>query len=170
MRDITEHPQFALSPQGDRLALVAAAPGERQKIWIRSFETGVAQPLGGTDGANGLFWAPDGRSLGFQAGGKLKAVSLDGAAPRELTDLAFDVFHGAWSSDGVILFSRGAGGSLFSVPAAGGPAHAGDDARCAASGNRSSLAAVSARRALHLLRQQQHSRQHRRLPRIARVA
>ena len=121
MRDITEHPQFALSPQGDRLALVAAAPGERQKIWIRSFETGVAQPLGGTDGANSMFWAPDGRSLGFQAGGKLKAVSLDGAAPRDLTDLAFDVSNGTWSSGGVILFSRGAGGSLFSVPAAGGP-------------------------------------------------
>ena len=121
MRDITEHLQFALSPQGDRLALVAAAPGERQKIWIRSFETGVAQAVGGTDGANSIFWAPDGRSLGFQAGGELKAVSLDGAAPRDLTDLAFDVSNGAWSSGGVILFSRGAGGSLFSVPAAGGP-------------------------------------------------
>ncbi len=83
MRDITEHPQFALSPQGDRLAVVAAPRGERQRIWIRSFETGVAQPLAGTDGANGLFWSPDGRSIGFQAEGKLKTVSLDGAAPRE---------------------------------------------------------------------------------------
>ena len=82
----------------------------------------MAQPLGGTDGANAPFWAPDGRSVGFQAAGKLRTVSLDGAAPRALTDLAFDVSHGAWSSDGVILFSRGAGGSLFSVPAAGGPA------------------------------------------------
>jgi Tol biopolymer transport system component len=121
MRDITEHLQFALSPQGDRLAIVAAAPGERPKIWVRSFETGVAQPLPGTDGATGVFWSPDGRSLGFQAVGKLKALSLDAAAPRDLTDLAFDVFHGAWSSAGVILFSRGAGGSIFSVPAAGGP-------------------------------------------------
>jgi Tol biopolymer transport system component len=120
-RDITEHLQFELSPQGDRLALVAAAPGERQKIWIRSFEKGVAQAIAGTEGANGLFWAPDGRSIGFQAEGKLKAVSLDGAPPRDLTDLSFDVFHGAWSADGVIIFSRGAGGSLASVPAAGGP-------------------------------------------------
>jgi Tol biopolymer transport system component len=120
-RDITEHLQFQLSPQGDRLALVAAARGERPKIWIRSFETGVAQPLAGTDGANGIFWSPDGRSLGFQAEGKLKKVSLDGSATQNLTDLSFDVSHGAWSPDGMILFSRGSGGALVSVPDTGGP-------------------------------------------------
>jgi eukaryotic-like serine/threonine-protein kinase len=120
-RDISEHLQFALSPQGDRLAMVAAAPGERQKIWVRAFATGAAQPLAGTDGANGLFWAPDGRSLGFQAEGKLKTVSLDGAAPRSLTDLSFDVSHGAWGPDGTILFSNGTGGSLMGISAAGGP-------------------------------------------------
>jgi Tol biopolymer transport system component len=120
-RDISEHLQFALSPQGDRLAMIAATPGERQKVWIRSFETGVAQPLAGTDGANGLFWAPDGRSLGFQSEGKLKTVSLDGAAPRSIADLAFDVSHGAWGPDGTILFSSGTGGSLMGVSAAGGP-------------------------------------------------
>jgi Tol biopolymer transport system component len=120
-RDITEHPQFALAPEGDRLAFVAAAPGERPKIWIRSFETGAAQQLAGTDNAYGPFWAPDGRSLGFQAEGKLKTMSLDGAAPQSLVDLPFDVSHGAWNSDGVILFSSGNGSSLFSVRAAGGP-------------------------------------------------
>jgi eukaryotic-like serine/threonine-protein kinase len=119
-RDISEHLQFALSPEGDRLAMVAAAPGERQKIWIRAFATGAAQPLAGTDGANGVFWAPDGRSLGFQAEGKLKTVSLDGAPPRSLADLAFDVSHGAWGPDGTILFSNGTGGSLMGVSAAGG--------------------------------------------------
>jgi eukaryotic-like serine/threonine-protein kinase len=120
-RDITEHPQFALSPQGDRLAVVAAPPGERPRIWIRSFETGVAQPLAGTDNAYGPFWSADGRNLGFQAEGKLKTVSLDGAAPQSLADLPFDVSQGAWSSDGVILFSNGNGSPLFSVRAAGGP-------------------------------------------------
>ena len=121
MRDITEHPQFALAPDGDRLAFVAGAPGERSKIWIRSLETGAAQQLAGTDNASGPFWAPDGRSLGFQAEGKLKTVSLDGATPRNLVDLPFDVSHGAWNSDGVILFSSGNGSSLFTVRAAGGP-------------------------------------------------
>lgn len=119
-RDITEHPQFALSPQGDRIAIIAAAPGERQKVWIRSFESGVAQPLAGTDGASGLFWAPDGRSLGFHAEGKLKTLSLDAASPRDLTDLAFDVGNAAWGPDDIILFSSGAGGSLMGVRSTGG--------------------------------------------------
>ena len=120
-RDITEHLQFQLSPQGDRLAMVTATRGERPKIWIRSLETGVAQPLAGTENANGIFWSPDGQSLGFQAEGKLKAVSIDGSAPQNLTDLSFDVSHGAWSPGGVILFSTGSGGALASVRATGGP-------------------------------------------------
>jgi Tol biopolymer transport system component len=120
-RDITEHPQFALSPQGDRLAFVAAASGERPRIWIRSFETGASLPLAGTDGASGPFWDPDGRSLAFQSDGKLKTVSLDGAVPQNLIDRPFDVAHGAWSTDGVILYPSGNGGSLVMVRAAGGP-------------------------------------------------
>ena len=121
MRDITEHVQFALSPQGDRLAMVAEAPGERHRIWVRSFESGAVQPVAGTEGAYGPFWAPDGRSLGFWAAGKLKAVSLDGAAPQSLADVSFDVAQGAWSPDGVILYPSGNGGSLFMVRATGGP-------------------------------------------------
>jgi Tol biopolymer transport system component len=121
LRDITEHPQFALSPLGDRLAMVAAAPGEHHRIWVRSLESGAVQPVAGTDGAYGPFWAPDGRSLGFYAAGKLKSVSLDGAAPQNLADVPFDVAHGAWSRDGVILYPSGTGGSLFMVRATGGP-------------------------------------------------
>ena len=121
LRDITEHPQFALSPLGDRLAMVAAAPAERHKIWVRSLESGAVQPVAGTEGAYGPFWAPDGRSLGFYAAGQLKSVSLDGAAPQNLAAVPFDVAHGAWSRDGVILYPSGTGGSLFMVRTAGGP-------------------------------------------------
>jgi Tol biopolymer transport system component len=122
MRDITEHPQFALSPDGSQLALVAAAPGERPRIWLRSFESGTAQPLTGTEGASGPFWSPDGREIAFQAQGKLKKIALNGGTPVDLVNLAFDVSHGAWSPEGVILFSRGNGGALYRVPSSGGPA------------------------------------------------
>jgi len=119
-RDITEHPQFALSPEGDRLAVVAGAAGDRQRIWIRSLETGATQPVPGTDGASGPFWAADGKGLAFQAEGKLKRVSLDGAAPQTLAEQSFDVSTGAWNSDGVIMFSGGNGGAFDSVRATGG--------------------------------------------------
>jgi Tol biopolymer transport system component len=121
MRDITEHPQFALSPLGDRLAMVVATPGEQHRIWVRSLESGVVQPVAGTEGAYGPFWAPDGRSLAFYAAGKLKSVSIDGAVPQNLADAPFDVAHGSWSRDGIILYPSGTGGSLFMVRATGGP-------------------------------------------------
>jgi Tol biopolymer transport system component/tRNA A-37 threonylcarbamoyl transferase component Bud32 len=120
-RDITEHPQFALSPDGSRLAFVAAAPGERSRIWVRSLESGAAQPLADTEDGSGPFWAPDGQSLAFLARGKLKKLSLGGAAPQDLADVAFDVSQGAWSPEGVIVFSGGSGGALSRVPAGGGP-------------------------------------------------
>jgi Tol biopolymer transport system component len=120
-RDITEHPQFALSPQGDRLAMVAGAPAERHRIWVRSFESGAVQAVAGTEGAYGPFWSADGQSLGFYAAGKLKTVSLDGASSQNLADVAFDVAQGAWNPDGVILYPSGNGGALFMVRATGGP-------------------------------------------------
>jgi eukaryotic-like serine/threonine-protein kinase len=121
IRDITEHPQFALSPDGSRLAFVAGAPGEHPMVWVRSLESGTAQPLAGSEGGSGPFWAPDSRSVAFFARGKLKKISLDSAAVQELADIFFDVQTGTWSPQGVILFSAGAGGALMRVPAEGGP-------------------------------------------------
>jgi eukaryotic-like serine/threonine-protein kinase len=119
-RDITEHPQFALSPDGTRIAVMASAPGARPQIWVRSLESGIAQPVAGTDDASGPFWSPDGQSLGYFARGRLWTVSLGGAAPQSLAELATDVATGAWSPDGVILFPSGNGGALLRVPAGGG--------------------------------------------------
>jgi Tol biopolymer transport system component len=121
-RDITEHPQFALSPDGSRLVFVAAAPGGRARLWVRSLESGTAQPLAGSDDASGPFWSPDGREIAFQARGKLKKIAVDGGATQDLENVAFDVSQGAWSEEGVILFSRGNGGALFQVSANGGAA------------------------------------------------
>ena len=118
-RDITGHPQFALSPDGSRLAFVAARQGEQPMLWVRSLASGAAQPMPGTEGASGPFWAPDSQSLAFSTRRKLMRVSLDGAPPRGLADIAIDVGSGAWNTDDVILFAAGEG--LFRVPAGGGP-------------------------------------------------
>jgi len=119
-RDITGHPQFALSPDGNRLAFVAVRRGERPQLWVRSLASGAAQPVPGTEDASGPFWAPDSQSLAFFARSKLKRVSLGGAPPLDLADVFVDVTSGTWNPDGVILFG-GMGDGMFRVSAGGGP-------------------------------------------------
>ena len=79
----------------------------------------TAQPLAGTEGASYPFWAPDGRAIGFFAGGKLKRIDLAGGRhrcwrtrPRER--------GGTWNRDGVIVFAPTAFGPLMRVAATGG--------------------------------------------------
>jgi Tol biopolymer transport system component len=110
---------FALSPDGRRLAFIAAN-GSAMQLWVRALDQMSGQPLAGTDGATFPFWAPDGRSLGFFADAKLKRIDLTGGAPQTLADSLGG--GGAWSADGVIVFGAGPGGPLMRVPASGGPA------------------------------------------------
>src|SRR5215213_1849317 len=78
--------QLALSPDGRRLAFVAAARRGAPQLWIRSIDSVRAQPLAATDGASFPFWSPDSRSIGFFADGKLKRVDTTGGAPIILAD------------------------------------------------------------------------------------
>jgi eukaryotic-like serine/threonine-protein kinase len=107
-----------LSPDGRSLAFIALC-GKDQAIWIRSLESGESQALAGTSGAMYPFWAPDGRSLGFFAAGRLKRIDLNGAAVRDLA-AAPNGRGGSWSQSGVILYAPDIYGRLYQVPAAGG--------------------------------------------------
>jgi eukaryotic-like serine/threonine-protein kinase len=110
--------QFALSPDGGRLAFVAFDNGV-QRLWVRSLNAEAAQSLPGTDGASLPFWSPDSRSLGFFATGKLKRIEIDGGAPQILADAAAGR-GGTWNRDGVILFSPSAGTTLSRIAETGG--------------------------------------------------
>ncbi len=123
-RDINWHPQFALSPDGLRIAFIAERPGERPQLWVHSLELGGARPLPGTDGASAPFWAPDGRQIGFFALGKLKKVSLEGTRPVDLANVPVDVTSGSWGTGGSIMFGGPSGGGLHLVPEDGGAATA----------------------------------------------
>ncbi|HEY3122138.1 MAG TPA: protein kinase [Vicinamibacteria bacterium] len=117
--DITAAPQFALAPDGRRLAYVAAAPGERPRLWVRTLDSIDAQPLPATEDASGPFWSPDSSALGFFSRGRLRRVGLAGGLPQDLASTALDVVGGAWNRDGVIVFGSPAGG-LSRVAAIGG--------------------------------------------------
>jgi Tol biopolymer transport system component len=112
---------FVLSPDGRHLAFAAISADGSQFLWVHSLASGEARLLPGTDGATFPFWSPDGRSLGFFVGGKLKRVDIAGGPPLTVCD-APSGRGGTWSRDGVIVFSPAFGSALFRVPATGGQA------------------------------------------------
>ena len=108
----------ALSPDGKQLAFVAPVDGT-PSLWVRRLDQETAQPVSGTKDAYYPFWSPDGRAIGFFAGGKLQRINLSGGLPQELADVT--VGRGAsWSRDDVILFAPSLDGGLMRVAATGG--------------------------------------------------
>ena len=110
--------QAALSPDGESVAFVAFAKNG-QSLWVRRIADREPRPLAGTEGANLPFWSPDGKALGFFAGGKLKRIFVAGGPPHVICD-ALAPFGGSWGRDNVIVFAPGFGDPLYRVDANGG--------------------------------------------------
>jgi serine/threonine protein kinase/Tol biopolymer transport system component len=111
--------RFALSPDGTRLALVAADGAGQSMLWIRRLNTLSAQPLAGTEGAAYPFWSPDSAFVAFISGGKLKKIAAAGGEPVTLCDASFGA-GGDWNRDDVILFTPKPQSPLYRVSASGG--------------------------------------------------
>jgi Tol biopolymer transport system component len=113
---------FALSPDGKKLAFVASDPRTgKGKLWVRPLNATTAQEVAGTEDAQFPFWSPDSNSIAFYAQSKLKKIDAAGGPVLALAD-APEGRGGAWSSAGVIIFSRNfTGEGLYQVSEAGGP-------------------------------------------------
>jgi Tol biopolymer transport system component len=110
-----------ISPDGRRLAFIAAGSGQSAQIWIRSLETLEARPLESTAGVEplSLFWSPDSRFVTFRAQGKLKKIDVAGGPALTLCDVpAGYPLGGFWSQDDKIIFAHQ--GGLFQVASSGG--------------------------------------------------
>ena len=114
---------FALSPDGRRFVYggVPLDGGARTpQLWIQGLDQEVPRLLAGTEGALYPFWAPDGESIGFFAGGLLKRVPASGGAVQTITETPPRPSGGSWSQDDVIIFAGG--GAIYEVSADGGEA------------------------------------------------
>jgi Tol biopolymer transport system component len=114
---------LALSPDGRRLAFVAADEDGKKRIWLRDLSSMVATPIAETDGAWYPFWSPDGQHLGFFADGELRTIDLRGGAPRRLAD-APTGRGGSWGRDDVILYAPSITSPIHMVSADGGDSKA----------------------------------------------
>jgi eukaryotic-like serine/threonine-protein kinase len=107
-----------VSHDGRKLAFVATTSEGQDVVWVQPLAGLKAQALAGTEGASNPFWSPDDRSIGFFAGGKLKAVEAAGGPVVAICDAAGSR-GGTWSQNGVILFAL-TWGALYRVPSSGG--------------------------------------------------
>src|SRR5581483_10783189 len=93
---------FAISPDGSRLAF-AVESRPTPTLRLRALDTSESTAIPGTEGATNPFFSPDGKWIGFAAGGKLKKVAVAGGTPVSLADAP--VFRGAvWGDDGSIYY------------------------------------------------------------------
>jgi serine/threonine-protein kinase len=112
---------LAVSPDGSQLVYAATDSDGVERLWIRPLASLEARPIPGTEGAESVFWSPDGRSIGFFSGSKLKRLDLPAGAPVAIREvLAGGGKSGTWGKDGKILFAPVQGEALYRVPAAGG--------------------------------------------------
>ena len=136
----------SIAPDGRTIAFVAGTSGGTLRLWVRPLESLTARELPGTDGAVYPFWAPDGRSLGFFANGRLKRIDVSGGLPTALAGAPVPR-GGAWSADGTILFQPLSVGGLQRISDSGGTPRCAYHRRCRQWRKRAPLACVSARRA-----------------------
>ena len=116
-----ENTGLAISPDGSRVAFSARDASGTLRVWLRPVAALEATAVAGTDDATSLFWSPDGRSLAFFTGTKLRRLDLPGGTPVSICDVREGIgLSGTWGVDGQILFASIEGEAIFTVPASGG--------------------------------------------------
>jgi Tol biopolymer transport system component len=109
----------ALSPDGTLLVYPVSQAGQRW-LNVRKMDELESRLIPGTEDASYPFFSPDGQSIAFFAGGKLKKVSLKSGDVQQVCVVLPVSFGGAWGPDGSIYFTLKPISGLVKVSAEGG--------------------------------------------------
>jgi serine/threonine-protein kinase len=113
---------FAISPDGTTLVYRARTPAGPMLFEQRLSEL-EPRPIAGTSDvdefARGIFFSPDGGTIGFATGSAIKRVRLDGSELATVTSITEGIAGAAWGADGSIIFGTFAG-RLYRVASQGG--------------------------------------------------
>jgi len=109
----------AISPDGRQLAFFRVDVHDTNELWTRPLDSLDARRVEGTRGARWQFWSPDGKAIGFFAGGRLKTIPASGGAPDDLAPAAA-AFGASWGPDGSIIYAPAAEGGLYRIASTGG--------------------------------------------------
>jgi eukaryotic-like serine/threonine-protein kinase len=112
-------PSFAISPDGQNVAIAPFDEHGNSILWLRSLAEKDSEEITSTYGARLPFWSPDSRSIGFFSEHKLKIITIGGGPAKPLCDVDIPK-GGTWSKNGVIIYSPQNIGPLFKVSTAGG--------------------------------------------------
>jgi len=104
----------AITRAGDAVVL------EADRLYVRRMDDAEVRPIEGTAGARNVFLSPDGRWVGFFAGGAIKKVALAGGDALTICTADGDTPGAAWGPGNTVLFSPNWNTPLMSVSADGG--------------------------------------------------
>jgi hypothetical protein len=112
---------FAISPDGERLAFVASNASQSQ-LWIREIRSLRNYALAPERNVRGVVWSPDSRFVYFDERTTVRRVSTDGGVAQTICELPpGPPWMGLLQrADGLVLYTRG---GSYRVPAAGGSPH-----------------------------------------------
>lgn len=106
---------LAVSPDGRQIAFA-----DNDAIWVRSLDSQVPRKLPGTSAERLMFWSPDGRSIAFLTGFKLRRILVANGALQDICEMrGFSPAGGTWSRNDIILIGSFRG-PLMKVNANGG--------------------------------------------------
>jgi serine/threonine-protein kinase len=112
---------FAISPDGKVVAFIARGANGQHQVFTRALNDSRPRPLIGTDGAFSVFFSPDGKWIGFGAGGRIRKVSIEGGSVLPVGTIQ-GIYGGAtWAPGGEIVVSMSSGG-LYALKESGGGA------------------------------------------------